>query len=415
MSYFRGEVNYTLAGYVCKILTVFFNKKPAEFMKYILQEENSRMVLDHCESRSVGELIIKILTHESTLSLEERSGFFKMVLEKLSSSSEIYVMSNLSSYVCEVIEKIAANLKGNNKVPELQEAFFSLEVITQVIKNVMSPEEHVSIYNAPILFAYLTNVPFVLPEDPQIIEDFKALLQDFVDKSVEKLQVSSRDRPKLGTGRVKIVEIIRFILKENILNSREIVAKSENFFPTLIRLVREYQWNNLLHNEVMKIVEVALTEAEESPLNVSLLKDGILSKFILEETQEDRKIKAGDSVYKSRKGYIAHVTNLALKMRELAEKNNKVKEVVEGKGLSYVGAEFSDVYESFVEKEVFKNRKTLAGYSMRKDIKHEILFQKEVHLPPFRTSLPLTPLSSRSAPPQSSRLSPNTSTSSTPT
>ena len=114
-------------------------------------------------------------------------------------------MSNLSSYVCEVIEKIAANLKGSNKVPELQEAFFSLEVITQVIKNVMSADEHVSIYNAPILFAYLTNVPFVLPEDPQIIEDFKTLLQDFVEKSVDKLQVSWRERPKLGTGRVNIV------------------------------------------------------------------------------------------------------------------------------------------------------------------------------------------------------------------
>lgn len=30
MSYFDGEVNYTLAGYVSKILGVFFNKKPAE-------------------------------------------------------------------------------------------------------------------------------------------------------------------------------------------------------------------------------------------------------------------------------------------------------------------------------------------------------------------------------------------------
>ena len=93
-------------------------------------------------------------------------------------------------------------------------------MITQVIKNVISPEEKVSIYNAPILFTYLTNVPFTLPEDPQVVEDFKALLQDFVDKSVEKLQVSGRDRPKLGTGRVKIVEILRFIIKEDILTSK---------------------------------------------------------------------------------------------------------------------------------------------------------------------------------------------------
>lgn len=30
ISYFDGEVNYTLAGYVSKILSAFFNKKPAE-------------------------------------------------------------------------------------------------------------------------------------------------------------------------------------------------------------------------------------------------------------------------------------------------------------------------------------------------------------------------------------------------
>jgi hypothetical protein len=74
-------------------------------------------------------------------------------------------MSNLSAYVCEIIEKIAANLKGNNKIVEFNNVFFSLDVVTQVIRNVMSEDENVSVYNAPILFTYLTNVPFVLPDD----------------------------------------------------------------------------------------------------------------------------------------------------------------------------------------------------------------------------------------------------------
>lgn len=30
MAYFDGEVNYTLAGYVSKILSLFFTKKPAD-------------------------------------------------------------------------------------------------------------------------------------------------------------------------------------------------------------------------------------------------------------------------------------------------------------------------------------------------------------------------------------------------
>lgn len=109
----------------------------------------------------------------------------------------------MSAYVCEVIEKVAGNLKGNNKIPEFNTAFFSLDVVTQVIRNVMSEEESVSVYNAPILFAYLTNVPFVLPDDAQVVADFTQLLQHFIEKSVEKLQVSGR--AKLGTGRLKMV------------------------------------------------------------------------------------------------------------------------------------------------------------------------------------------------------------------
>lgn len=49
-------------------------------------------------------------------------------------------MSNLSSYVSEIIEKVAANLKGSNKITEFNDVFFSLEAITQVIRNVISEE-----------------------------------------------------------------------------------------------------------------------------------------------------------------------------------------------------------------------------------------------------------------------------------
>ena len=70
----------------------------------------------------------------------------------------------------------------------------------------------------------------------------------FVEKSCEKLKVDKRTRPKLGTGRMKIIEILRFIVKEDILNSKELVAKTPNFFPILLNLVKQYDMNNILHN-----------------------------------------------------------------------------------------------------------------------------------------------------------------------
>lgn len=151
-----------------------------------------------------------------------------------------------------------------------------------------------------------------------------------MQKSCEKLTVTARSRPKLGTGRIKIIEILRFILKENILNTKDIVAKTDAFFPILIALFREYPLNNLLHNEIIKILEIALTEGENTPLNTAVLKDNVLLNFIIEEVEEDKKIKAGASVYKSRKGFIAHLINLSIKLRDVGETNQNVKRAIEG-------------------------------------------------------------------------------------
>ena len=51
-----------------------------------------------------------------------------------------------------------------------------------------------------------------------------------------------------------------FVLKENILSARELAASEVDFFPVLFSLCRNYQYNNILHNEVVKIIEIALSE-----------------------------------------------------------------------------------------------------------------------------------------------------------
>jgi hypothetical protein len=48
-------------------------------------------------------------------------------------------------------------------------------------------------------------VPFTLPEDETIVNQFKSLLETFVSISIEKLDITNRQRPKLGFGRVKII------------------------------------------------------------------------------------------------------------------------------------------------------------------------------------------------------------------
>jgi len=47
LGYFEGEINYTLAGYVSKVLAHLLTRKPAELMKYILEEKMMHKVIDH--------------------------------------------------------------------------------------------------------------------------------------------------------------------------------------------------------------------------------------------------------------------------------------------------------------------------------------------------------------------------------
>lgn len=64
-------------------------------MKYLLDETRFEDLLNHIESRSVGELITKILTHESTDLLEERKAAFEKALARLSKNNEVYVFLSL--------------------------------------------------------------------------------------------------------------------------------------------------------------------------------------------------------------------------------------------------------------------------------------------------------------------------------
>lgn len=101
-------------------------------------------------------------------------------------------------------------------------------------------------------------------------------------------------------------------------------------FVLLLKLFREYPLSSLLHNEIIKILEIALTEEPSSPLNKAILKDNFLLNFIKEEVEEDVKIRSGTSVYKSRKGFIAHLINIASKLKEIAETNPSLKNTIEG-------------------------------------------------------------------------------------
>ena len=43
-------------------------------------------------------------------------------------------------------------------------------------------------------------------------------------------------------------------------------ANEPEFFGTLFKLCQNYQLNNVLHNEVVKIIEIALSQSQQNSL-----------------------------------------------------------------------------------------------------------------------------------------------------
>ena len=70
------------------------------------------------------------------------------------------------------------------------------------------------------------------------------------------------------------------MMKNNLLGAQEVVSKTDNFFSVLLNLLREYPLNNMMHSEVMKIIENALAQPSDSVLNKAILRDGTLLTFI---------------------------------------------------------------------------------------------------------------------------------------
>lgn len=63
------------------------------------------------------------------------------------------------------------------------------------------------------------------------------------------------------------------------------------------------------------------------------MKDDTLLNFLVEENEEDQKIKSGSGSQKSRKGYIGHIVSICRKVQEAAPKNAAVAKLVESNSI----------------------------------------------------------------------------------
>lgn len=145
---------------------------------------------------------------------------------------------SLSTCVCEIVDKIATNSKSSSPITELSDTFLTQPFLQIVITNVMSEIESICVYNSPILLLYLNNIKSITENEES--------LRNLVKESFKRF-IECRDA-KLGMGKLKLLEVITYLIRENKFNFRGFIIREDNFLLSLVTICKKYSMNNILHN-----------------------------------------------------------------------------------------------------------------------------------------------------------------------
>ncbi len=100
------------------------------------------MIGNHIESKSVGDLILKVLIYESVEFVKERQVFYDYLIRLMSELKDSHVISNLAYTIHEIIEKTSVYIKSKvnitnnqNIIQAFMRVFYRTEEVHKIINN----------------------------------------------------------------------------------------------------------------------------------------------------------------------------------------------------------------------------------------------------------------------------------------
>lgn len=168
-------------------------------------------------------------------------------------------MCNLSYILCEVIEKYSSTAKSLPGAKEMLEYIYGPTFCKLMVENILSENEEVSVYNAPTLLCMLVSIRNLIDSKEQsknaeLVEKYQELLTElkkgleensgmsemftgFFKKAVDKLDLTKKNSPALGMGRIKLLEGLFLLIKFDFYSIQTIVPQTK-FFGRLMHLAK---------------------------------------------------------------------------------------------------------------------------------------------------------------------------------
>ncbi|KAL4456192.1 hypothetical protein ABPG74_014153 [Tetrahymena malaccensis] len=359
LSFFESnkEVNITLAGYVAKVFLHLFSlaknkNKEQEIIEYLYKNENNLLnMTKQMQSRSCSDILVKSISF-SNLQLKGKFLNIKLkVIDKLidllsDENNDLEVFANTVLCFQELISYYTNYTDGK----QIVEYVITQPVFGKLLNNLTSQSSKIAYHSASVvcIIVQLFNVIESRRSDEDETSfkefdiDFNDALQHFstyIKVTIDYLKNYSQDETiktvyrqdlkPLGQSRLKIIEIYCVALKlDNFYVVQEMAQ--HNLHAVLLELFLKYEWNNMLHTLVERII-IQSAQIDSHAMRKAVFTDAKLINFLLEATKQVDSAISNDVPGKVnfRKGYLGHVTKIANFVQRLCENNAEIQEYVD--------------------------------------------------------------------------------------
>jgi len=368
--------NLYLVQYWIKVVSFLLQRRPIEVMKFIRsQKDIVKHLVNHVGIGDMQELLLKFMGCEAieesdspfvssfSLTSQLKLRMFEMT-QKKSEKNEKFINENSQWWLnADVISLLMDRLDPNLDSEVHQSITFILaEILTRSTKpgfklETMSPlandllsQEKVDYFISKLLkypqtSILLEGIPLLsviinasysmmalqktteLPPGVKVIvsriKDFTSLLSN--PPKIEQIETSFGVLdPPLGEMRLRIIEFLVQLFKINCTPIEEELLKC-NVLQVITNLVFTYEFNNLLHNYFISLVNFILN-GESIPIKKALFRDCNLLERIIEAFKEnERVIKQPKGM---RKGYIGHFISISNHIVSCAKLQPVIEELV---------------------------------------------------------------------------------------
>jgi hypothetical protein len=388
----KPNLNITLVGYFCRVLSHIILKKPTEMIDFLYKNPE---ILDRfttqLQYRNVAECFSRILAFENSLNTEPRyldirkklvSKLIDFYTQETEDERRAEELSNVSYVLSELISK----LNSTNGGKELLEYVTGEEILDPLFKNLCKTDirtNHIATVVNSFLNFFIQNKKSLdgnasdsQDENKESLEITETESNKFLKKITDSIRDISgyldeetgteytasfggRIQP-LGTTKLKLIEILLYAIKlNNVKINREIAL--QKVYQRLMKLLMKYEWNNILHNFVEKIFITTL-EGDSHVLKKALLHESELMKFFEDSTKEADYTIPNAQKRKIRKGYLGHITKIAIALPKLKEKDSEIATFLET-------APWKDFNEKYLQNVLKQDNYDLAG--IKKDASEE--------------------------------------------